>query len=98
MRVDLVFIDEKGRRWKVYDWSVICGHKYRRSPGEQCAEYRGFVDAATGERRVYLFPTQGAPRICSAFLLRQQLVEARVLEPDELEQPLPKRAYCAGAP
>jgi hypothetical protein len=53
MRIDVVFIDENGCRWKVYDWSVISGHKYRRSPGELCAEYRGVVDEATGQRRVY---------------------------------------------
>jgi hypothetical protein len=47
MRVEVVFTDEAGRRWKVYDWSVISRHKYRRSPGEQCAEYRGFLDEAT---------------------------------------------------
>ena len=44
MRVEVYFTDSDGRRWKVYDWSLICGHKYRRSPGEQCAECRGFLD------------------------------------------------------
>jgi len=79
MRVELVFTDERGRRWRVYDWSVICGHKYRRSPGQQCAEYRGFVDEATGERRMYRFPTEGAPRLCSTFLLRRQLAESQLV-------------------
>jgi hypothetical protein len=80
MRLDLVFTDHEGRRWKVYDWSVISGHKCRRSPGEQCAEYRGFLDEATGERRVYRFPTESAPRLCSTVLLSQQLDAAHVLE------------------
>jgi hypothetical protein len=59
MRVELIFTDAEGRRWRVYDWNVISGHRYKRSPGEQCAEYRGFLDEATGERRVYQFPTEG---------------------------------------
>jgi hypothetical protein len=81
VRVEVVFTDEQGRRWRVYDWSLICGHKYRRSPGEQCAEYRGFVDVETGERRVYRFPTESVPRLCSTFLLRQQLADATSVGP-----------------
>lgn len=86
MRVEIVFTDERSRRWKVYDWSVISGHKYRRSPGEQCAEYRGFLHEPTGERRVYRFPTESAPRLCAPHLLGQQLAVARVLEPAAIEE------------
>ena len=80
VRVELTFTDAEGRRWKVYDWSVISGHRYKRSPGEQCAEYRGFLAESSGERRVYRFPTESAPRLCSAVLLSRQLAEAHVLE------------------
>ena len=86
MRVEIVFTDERGRRWKVYDWSLISGHKYRRAPGEQCAEYRGFVDEITGERRVYRFASESAPRLCSAFLLGQQLEVAEVLSQQTTER------------
>ena len=79
MRIDVVFTDEQGRRWRVYDWSVISGHKYRRSPGEQCAEYRGFLNEQTAERRVYRFATEAASRLCSTHLLRQQLAAAQLV-------------------
>jgi hypothetical protein len=41
MKVEVLFTDDAGQRWRVYDWSLIAGHKYKRSPGDQCAEYRG---------------------------------------------------------
>jgi hypothetical protein len=80
-RANLVFADEHGRRWRVYDWTVIAGHKYRRSPGEQSTEYRGFFNEPTGERREYRFPDEKTPRLLSDHLLKQQLAEARVLPP-----------------
>jgi hypothetical protein len=92
MRVEIVFTDEAGRRWKVYDWSLICGHKYRRAPGQQCAEYRGFLDEQTGERRVYRFPTEGAPRFCSTVLLSQQLTQSRVVTEERRELRNERRA------
>jgi hypothetical protein len=92
MRVEIVITDDQGRRWKVYDWSLISGHKYRRAPGEQCAEYRGFLDELTGERRVYRFPSESAPRLCSAVLLSRQLAEAKVLA----EQPIGPQRRAVG--
>jgi hypothetical protein len=80
-RASLVFTDDDGRRWRVYDWTVIAGHKYRRSPGEQSTEYRGFFNEATGERREYRFSDEKTPRLLSDHLLKQQLAEARVLPP-----------------
>ena len=79
MRVDVYFTDPEGRRWKVYDWSLICGHKYRRSPGEQCAECRGFLDESTGERRVYRFKADAESRLQTPVLLARQLASADVL-------------------
>jgi hypothetical protein len=98
MRVDVFFTDEAGRRWRVYDWSVISGHKYRRRPGEQCAEYRGFIDESTGERRVYRFPTESAPRLFSLFLLSEQLAQARVLEEQPPGLPTDEAKIRAGWP
>lgn len=77
MRVELIFTDAVGRRWKVYDWSVTSGRRSKRSPGDESAQYRGFVDETSGESRVYQFPTEDTPRVLSAQLLSQQLAEAQ---------------------
>jgi hypothetical protein len=77
VRVELIFTDAMGRRWKVYDWRVLSGRRLKRAPGDKSAEYRGFVDEASGERRVYRFPTEDTPRLPSARLLSQQLAEAQ---------------------
>ena len=84
MRLEVLFTDHEGRRWKVYDWSLICGHKYRRSPGEQCAECRGFVDEATGERRIYRFRSDAESRLQTTVLLARQLAASQLLEPQPI--------------
>ncbi len=73
----MIFADDVGRHWKVYDWSVISGRRHKRAPGDKRAEYRGFVDETSGERRVYRFPSGDAPRVLSEQLLSQQLSEAQ---------------------
>lgn len=73
----MIFTDDVGRRWKVDDWSVVGGRRSKCSPGDQSAEYRGFVDKTSGERRVYRFPTEDTPRALSPPLLGQQLAEAQ---------------------
>ena len=89
MRVEVFFTDREGRRWKVYDWSLICGHKYRRSPGEQCAECRGFLDEMSGERRVYRFKADAESRLQTATLLARQLEESLPVEPPAASRATP---------
>lgn len=72
----VIFRDDVGRRWKVYDWNVIGGRRHKRNPGDQSAEYRGFVAETSGESRVYRFPTEDTPRLLSVQVLSQQLAEA----------------------
>lgn len=38
-----VFLVVDGRRWQVYDWAEVSGHKYPRHHGQHAIEFRGFV-------------------------------------------------------
>jgi hypothetical protein len=82
-RVELFFVDAAGRRWQVYEYSVLGGRRLVRSPGVGGADYRAFVPSDGGKPRVYRFwkdgPTGG--RGLEPSVLAKQFEEAEEVEP-----------------
>lgn len=47
------FVDDRGREWKVYDYSIHAGKSIRHRVGDG-GQYRGFAPVDGGARRTHL--------------------------------------------
>jgi hypothetical protein len=84
-RTEVFFMDGSGRRWQIFEYSVMGGRRLVRSVGAGGADYRAFVPMdhpGGGKPRLYRFwkdgPTGG--RSLEPVVLERQLEEAEEIE------------------